>query len=362
MDVKKLLEKYKDELTVIGKAKMPKNMPWPPMPIRNTPITARDNYLQMARGEKPMFMPVDLDEMMFSPKIFPDAIARGFIVDNNEQKIEELGGKDMFGVEWIYMPETGGSMVRPGNPVVTDITKWEEVVTFPDISKWDWEGSGKLNADLMSKDFAQNIWIMNGIFERLISLMDFGAAAVALIDEDQQASVHGFFEKLVSLYEEMLDYIDHYYDIDVLYFHDDWGSQRAPFFSADTCREMIAPYLKRVVECAHSHNMLFNFHSCGCIAELVPVMIECGVDIWCGQPMNAFEKIYDAYGDRIRLGIYYEPPGVGAPLEEVVASCKNFIERYSKNGYGFPVIYAEEYSADFYDVMYALSREYYQNH
>ena len=32
MDVKKLLEKYKDELTVIGKAKMPKNMPWPPMP------------------------------------------------------------------------------------------------------------------------------------------------------------------------------------------------------------------------------------------------------------------------------------------------------------------------------------------
>ena len=56
MDVKKLLEKYKDELTVIGKAKMPKNMPWPPMPNPQYADHGKRQYLQMARGEKPMFM------------------------------------------------------------------------------------------------------------------------------------------------------------------------------------------------------------------------------------------------------------------------------------------------------------------
>ena len=35
--------------------------------------------------------------------------------------------------------------------------------------------------------------------------------------------------------------------LDGVLFHDDWGSQRAPFFSLDVCMEMVAAYLKQIV-------------------------------------------------------------------------------------------------------------------
>ncbi|QBE99617.1 hypothetical protein PMF13cell1_05196 [Blautia producta] len=356
-NIEKLLDKYKEELKIIKKAKLPKVCMWPPMPIRNTPISARENYLRMARREKPLFMPLDIDEMMLSPAIFPDAVARAFVVDNNEPNPDMAGGKDMFGVEWVYVKEAGGSMVRPGNPMLKDIEKWDETIVFPDISRWDWEGSSRLNQNLISKDHAMNCWIMNGLFERLISFMDFENAAVALIDEEQQEFVHSLFKKLTELYVDMIDHIKKYYDVDVIYFHDDWGAQRAPFFSADVCREMLAPYLKQIVEAVHERGMLFNFHSCGKIELLVPVMIECGVDIWCGQPMNDFDILYEKYGTKIALGIYFEPPTPLASQEEVISVCQQFIDTYTKNGCAFPVIYSENIHPEFYEIMYVLSRE-----
>ena len=32
---------------------------------------------------------------------------------------------------------------------------------------------------------------------------------------------------------------------------------------------------------------------------LVPAMIECGIDCWCGQPLNDKYKLKKLYGDRI---------------------------------------------------------------
>ena len=311
MDVKKLLEKYEDELRVLGKFKIAPGG-WPPGPIINSPITARENFLRFARREKPMFMPFDTDEVMTSPALFPDAVARAFCVDNVGLPPEGPGGKDMFGIEWVYVEQVGGSMVKPGAPTLEDICDWESVIKFPNLDEWDWEGSAEANKDLFGKEFVTNVWVMNGLFERLISWMDFEGAAMALIDDDSEEEYHALMDRLTTLYEDMIARIKKYYNPDILYFHYDWGSQRAPFFSPDMCREKILPYLKRVVDAAHSNGMLFNFHSCGCIGQLVPVMIEAGVDIWGGQPMNDFKAIYDKHGRDIALEITMTPPPVDA--------------------------------------------------
>lgn len=352
-----LLEKYKEELKVIGTVEAEKISAYPLPPVIASPITARENYLRFARREKPVFMAVDLDEVMLSPGIFPDAVARHFVVDHEGITDDSEGGKDMFGVDWVYIPAAGGSMVRPGNPKVKDIERWEKYITFPDIEKWDWEGSAKANKSLICREFATDIWIMNGMFERLISFLDFEDAAVALIDEEQKTAVHRLFDRLASLYEDMIGKIKKYYDVDLIYFHDDWGAQRAPFFSLEVCREMIVPYLKRVVDAAHRNGMYFNFHSCGKIETLVPAMIEAGVDIWCGQPMNDFKMMYDKYGRDITLGIYFLPPTAEAGTEEVIKACEDFLDQYTCNGYAFPVIYEPEYHPDFLKVLYVLSRE-----
>ena len=105
--------------------------------------------------------------------------------------------------------------------------------------------------------------ILSGFWERLMSLMDVEGAAVALIDEEQKAGVHRLFDALCNLYDEYIDRMVKHCDIDCVLVHDDWGTQNGPFFSLDTCMEMIAPYLKRMVESAHKRGLLFELHSCG---------------------------------------------------------------------------------------------------
>lgn len=359
IDIEQLLEKYQDEYRVIGKGPEAKNRLWDGELVRNTVITARENYLLAARHQKPEFMPVGDDEQMFSPSIFPDAIARAMVVDNSDHDHSVKGGKDMFDVPWKYISDAGGSMEEPGSELFDDANEWEKKIRFPDISKWDWELSGKQNAPLFTGEFPFGIWIMNGLFERLISFMGFENASVALIDEDQKDAVHQLFNRLAALYEEMIARIAQTYKTDILLFHDDWGSQRAPFFSPDVCREMIAPYLKRVVDAAHAHGMAFNFHCCGKNEIMVPVMIECGVDIWRGQYMNDFKSLYQKYGSRITFGVFYEPPTPAATREDVTEACLQFLRDFTGNGYAFPVTYGMPTHPEWFEILYSLSREYF---
>ena len=90
------------------------------------------------------------------------------------------------------------------------------------------------------------ITFLNGFgFERLISFMGFEAAAMALVDEEQQDALKELFDRLSDLYCRIIDKCCEAYDIDGFIIHDDWGTQRAPFFSFDTGRELLVPYMKK---------------------------------------------------------------------------------------------------------------------
>ena len=77
-------------------------------------------------------------------------------------------------------------MVEPGRPFLKEVSEWREKVCFPELDRWDWEKSAEENREFLNTDKLVTAWIFNGLFERLISFVDFEAAAVALIDEEQQ--------------------------------------------------------------------------------------------------------------------------------------------------------------------------------
>ena len=264
----------------------------------------------MAESEKirPYFSrSIRRDMVPLSPRIDPDNIARCFCHEANPLSQEELhhaaqkGYRDKFGVLWIYIPQSEGSMVRPGSPILTNVNDWKRVIPFPDIEAWDWEESKRSNADYVNTGKGVNGIILTGLFERLISWMDFGEAAMALIDEDQKAAIHEVFDALAGLYIKIIDKFIWAYGISRLSFHDDWGGQHAPFFSLATVREMILPPLKKIVSHCHSRNLFFNMHSCGKNEILVPAYIEAGCDSWIGQPMNDRKMLYHKYGGKIIL-------------------------------------------------------------
>lgn len=304
---------------------------WPKL---NTPITPKENLLRCARRENPLWIPLRTDEVNFCPRIIPDNVARAFVLEQNKYE-GPVGGKDMFGIDWMYIDTVGGSMVKPGQPALEDISDWKEVIQFPDINSWDWEGSAKENEEFLKDDRLIVAWFFSGLFERLISWMDFENAAIALIDEDMQEDCHALFQALVDLYKDILTNMKKYYNIDAVFFHDDWGSQRAPFFSVDICREMIAPYLKQLVDHCHEIGILFDLHSCGMIEPLVPVMIECGCDKWGGQPLNDKTRLIAEYGDKIMIGATDTIPGAPGQAsrtgDELKEAVNDFFERNGKN-------------------------------
>ena len=317
----------KEELEVIGQTI---NMGRGSFPLLNTPISPRENFLMLLRGEDPLWIPFARDTISVTPAIIKDNIARGFVYDATPfDPNVEGGGPDMFGVEWEWVPTVRGSMVRPGNPKVPDVEEWEKYIEFPDPDSWDWAGSAEKNRALIEqKDLLFGATILNGLFERLISFCEMSEALIALIDEDEQEAVHRLFDRLADFYIRIIRNYKKYYDIDILTFHDDWGSQRAPFFSLDTVREMLVPYPKRIVDAAHELGVFFELHSCGKNEMLVPAMIEAGVDMWNGQPMNDKRMLVEKYGGSMIFGVAPGNITKDSSVEEVRDVCRRFVDEY----------------------------------
>lgn len=302
----------------------------PPTPVFNTPISRKENFKRFVNGEKPLWMPHAKEFLIYCPACVPDSWARGMVnKSDGPAPLEQLGGKDMFGVEWEYVPTVRGSMVRPGKPFVADLEHWEDYVTFPDIETWDWAGSAKDTQEMRSDGRIVKVALMSGLFERLISFVDMTDAMIGMIDEDTQPAIHRLFDRLCNLYDAMFAKFKEYFDADMVWFHDDWGSQRAPFFSLDTVREMLVPYLKRVVDSAHKHGLIFEFHCCGQVEMLVPAMVEAGCDMWNGQEMNDKKKVLQEYGDKLVCDSFPDALAPDATEAQKIANVQKYLSDYA---------------------------------
>ena len=275
----------------------------PPEPVYNTPITPKENWKLAAAGKKPYWIPRGgwgfCDINVFRPRIHPDSVVTHIICDGEEDYpyTSNTMTSGWFGLDWVFVPHVGGATVKPGNPKVLDASCWEKYVSLPDLDDMDFADCGEKNREFLNTPKMNQLGILSGFWERLMSLMDVEGAAVALIDEEQKAGVHRLFDALCNLYDEYIDRMVKHCDIDCVLVHDDWGTQNGPFFSLDTCMEMIAPYLKRMVESAHKRGLLFELHSCGKMEKLVPAILEADVDIWCPQSINDFDSLVETYKD-----------------------------------------------------------------
>jgi hypothetical protein len=289
----------------------------PAMKIFNYPVTEREAFIGVLT-KKPVWQLTLMDSRIFTPRIIPDNVARSFVFEANPFDPNNGGGKDMFGMMWEYVPSAQGSMIRPGKPFLSDANEWYDKLLWPDIESWGWEGSAKENnGTYLRTDKFNACMFLTGWYERLITFMDFGNAAVAMIDEEQKDAVKDFFDKATDLYIRIFDkFIKYFPLIDGFTIHDDWGSQKETFFSPAVVKEMIVPYMRRVTDYLHSKGKFCELHSCGQLMKQVPNMIAAGWDVWNGQAMNNTHMIYELYGDKIVIGVMPEMFDPAAKSEE----------------------------------------------
>lgn len=120
----------------------------------------------------------------------------------------------------------------------------------------------------------------------------------------------------------------------------DFGTQRGPFCSNETFRNVYAPYYKKVNDWIHENTGWKTFkHCCGSIFGLIPDLIDAGFDIlnpvqWTAANMDRTE-LKKTYGDKLIFwggGVDTQktlPYGSKEQVyEEVLETCKIF----GKNG------------------------------
>ncbi|HIT12732.1 MAG TPA: hypothetical protein IAB54_01030 [Candidatus Scatomonas merdigallinarum] len=340
-----------EEMTRIGSYKLPGSYGPASLeqPKLNTPITPRENMMRVMKGEQPMWLPnMNRDMNIVCPDMMPDASARAF------------GGIDWFGVDWQYEPLTKAAMVRPGTRRLSDITKWREELIFPDLNDLDWEKDSKELYHMLPNDRFTYFIIYNGIFERLADLTSFEDAFCYLLEEQEELTA--FFDKMIEWYIGLTKIARTYYHADMILFHDDMGTQRAPFFSPEIYEELFIPQYQKLTGAVHEQGMFIALHSCGNVRRQIPNFITAGFDAWEGQEgVMDKDEIMETFGDQlVQIGQYQ----ISGDLtdEEAVEALRHMIETRGRKGrcaYRIRDNRPRKGNTDLEDEMYRCSRKFY---
>ncbi len=108
----------------------------------------------------------------------------------------------------------------------------------------------------------------------------FGMEMLYLRMYDEPEVVDAAFAHVVGYYAEVSRRIFEAAGdaIDVFFIGNDLGGQTGPLLGEGLFRRFVLPHLARLVDLGHSYGLKVLLHCCGGIAELIPAMIEVGLD------------------------------------------------------------------------------------
>jgi len=115
-----------------------------------------------------------------------------------------------------------------------------------------------------------------------------------------------FYEELLDRLTELrLSMVEQCADVpaDAIMFGDDWGDQRGVILGPERWRKLLKPRWAKVYDAVHAQGKFVISHCCGSIADIMPDVIEIGLDVYESvQPepakMNPYE-LKKKYGDKI---------------------------------------------------------------
>lgn len=161
------------------------------------------------------------------------------------------------------------------------------------------------------------------------------------------------------IYNRMVEFELEYYErifkaadgnITILRPHDDYGTQISLLFSRDMWCEFFKDNTKKLVDLAHKHNVFYMQHSCGAVRNVIPDLIECGVDVL--EPLQKVtglepESLKRDFGDVLSFHGGIDTQGVlpnGTP-EQVKVETRHYIDTLNRNG-GYILMASQAFEGD----------------
>ena len=139
-----------------------------------------------------------------------------------------------------------------------------------------------------------------GLFERSWNMRGFENFLVDAVSEVE--FVEELLDKLMNLYLSFVEYTADL-PVDAIFFGDDWGHQQGVILGPRRWRKLLKPRWAQVYAAVHARGKLVIHHSCGSVAEIMPDIIDIGIDVLESvQPeaagMNPYE-LKQKWGDKI---------------------------------------------------------------
>ena len=118
--------------------------------------------------------------------------------------------------------------------------------------------------------------------------------------------------------------------------HDDRGNQENMFKEPDQWRQFYKEPERRMAKAAHDLGMHYMHHSCGYITQIVPDLVEIGVDAWHSvQPRNDLKMLKETLGDKLVFAGAVDAQVTDAPgatEEQIRAEVRRVIDTLGKGG------------------------------
>jgi uroporphyrinogen decarboxylase len=267
-------------------------------------------------------------ELWIAATELPDAPGHPFYRKLNALLDED--GFDAFGVVWDRTIDADiGTPCEWPIKAPADLDRYE----WPDDSRWY---DGIPAALAAHKDLFNTYSIGFSLYERAWTMRGMDALLMDMIERPE--FVERFLDAIV---EHNLRQVRRAleFDIDAVYFGDDYGMQTGLIMGRAHWRRFIKPRLARMFAPVRDAGKFVMMHSCGCVAELFDDLIEIGLN--CFNPfqpevMDVF-AIKRQYHGRLTfhggLSIQRTLP-FGSP-EEVRRETQRLIDAGRSGGYIF---------------------------
>jgi uroporphyrinogen decarboxylase len=86
---------------------------------------------------------------------------------------------------------------------------------------------------------------------------------------------------------------------------DDVAGQNGMLFSPDLFKKYFLPLYRKLIDQNKKHGLVFGWHVCGSVHEVLPMMIDAGIDVFDVVQTSArdmeIENVYRLYGDKVCL-------------------------------------------------------------
>jgi uroporphyrinogen decarboxylase len=250
------------------------------------------------------------------------------------------GGKTMWGVPLKEMQAGKAVYHEFGEPPLKDYNTPESLKDYPywpDVDGFDYD-----SAVNMAKRASQNYatlgpWVsffeiycqMRGLEQSMIDIALSPELADAILDKIEYCQT----EMMKRLFGKAADYID------MCFISDDMGSQESLLLSPQFWDRYFKDRMTRWCEFIHSYGIKVFYHTDGASEELIPQLIDCGIDVLnpiqhvC--PGMGMAGLKDKYGDRLIFhgGVENQsvlPFGTAEQVKQETLDCLNTLGRDGK--------------------------------